>query len=286
MLLWHIPVCQNIYNFLFPPINSIFYGTMNPVITFIRNCLLLYPGYSALRLDRYVSESLGISRKESSRIIRHGEIEVNGIRQKSSSFSVSDEDRVCRNGEELLREDFVYLMMNKPIGVLSASEDSGGLTARDLVKDDFPRRNLYPAGRLDKDSTGLLLLTDDGTFAHFVTSPKRHVAKNYIVSIDSPATENIIEGFKNGIVLPDGEVLKSAELRPLSPDGLTCQVTISQGVYHQIKRMFGVYGIGVNSLHRISIGGLVLPQDLAPGEYKKLSPEDLVAAGYKKFPDF
>ena len=140
---------------------------------------------------------------------------------------------------------------------------------------DFARRQLFPAGRLDKTSTGFVLLTDDGGFAHDILAPKRHVSKTYTVTLDTPLTEEMRTGFAAGVTLADGTALSPAEVTALSPDGLTVRVMLKQGVYHQIKRMFGVYGAGVNGLHRDAIGGLALDENLAPGQWRELSDDEV-----------
>ena len=166
-------------------------------------------------------------------------------------------------------------MLNKPEGVVSASTDKRDTTVVDLVGDAYPRRELFPAGRLDKTSTGFVLLTDDGGFAHDILSPRHHVSKTYTVTIDTPLTQEMRTGFAAGVTLADGTALSPAEVTALSPDGCTVQVVLRQGVYHQIKRMFGVYGAGVNALHREAIGGLALDAQLAPGQWRELSDEEM-----------
>ena len=146
------------------------------------------------------------------------------------------------DGRALDYQQFVYLMLNKPEGVVSASTDKRETTVVDLVGDAYPRRELFPAGRLDKTSTGFVLLTDDGGFAHDILAPKRHVSKTYTVTIDTPLTEEMRAGFAAGVTLADGTALSPAEVSALTPDGLTVRVLLRQGVYHQIKRMFGIYG--------------------------------------------
>ena len=162
-------------------------------------------------------------------------------------------------------------MLNKPEGVVSASTDKRDTTVVDLVGDAYPRRELFPAGRLDKTSTGFVLLTDDGGFAHDILAPKRHVSKTYTVEIDTPLTDEMVEGFAAGVTLADGTALSPAVVEPVSADNCTVRVLLKQGVYHQIKRMFGVYGAGVNKLHRDAIGGLALDPALAPGQWRELS---------------
>ena len=134
---------------------------------------------------------------------------------------------------------------------------------------------LFPAGRLDKTSTGFVLLTDDGGFAHDILAPKRHVSKTYTVTLDTPLTAEMKAGFAVGVTLADGTALSPAEVEAMTPDGLTVRVLLKQGVYHQIKRMFGVYGAGVNALHRDAIGGLALDAALAPGQWRELSDAEV-----------
>ena len=155
---------------------------------------------------------------------------------------------------------------------LSGGEPEGGWLR---FAYDFARRQLFPAGRLDKTSTGFVLLTDDGTFAHDILAPKRHVSKTYTVVLDTPLTEQMRTGFAAGVTLADGTALSPAEVTALSADGCTVRVVLKQGVYHQIKRMFGVYGAGVNGLHRDAIGGLALDPALAPGQWRELSAEEV-----------
>ena len=166
-------------------------------------------------------------------------------------------------------------MLNKPEGVVSASRDKKDTTVVDLVAADFPRRELFPAGRLDKTSTGFVLLTDDGALAHDILSPAHHVEKQYVVTLDTPLTDAMCRGFAAGVTLTDGETMAPAGVEPLTGDGLTVQVTLRQGVYHQIKRMFGVFDAGVNALHRESIGGVALDPALAPGQWRELTEEEV-----------
>ncbi len=183
-------------------------------------------------------------------------------------------EKLRGDGKPAAYEEYVYLMLNKPAGVLSAAEDGRGLTVVDLVRPACPRRALFPAGRLDKDSTGFVLLTDDGPFAHALLSPRRHVPKTYEVMLDTPATEEMARGFAAGVTLADGTALKPAVLLPNAADPFCCTVILTQGVYHQVKRMFGVYGAGVNALHRTAIGGVRLDEGLAPGDFRPLTPEE------------
>ena len=231
-----------------------------------------------MRLDKYLSERLGIPRGESRKLAAKGRVTVNGVLTKKADTQIEEATAEVAVDGRLLAgayQKYVYLMLNKPEGVVSAAQDKRDTTVVDLVKDAFPRRQLFPAGRLDKTSTGFVLLTDDGTFAHDILAPKRHVSKTYTVTIDTPLTEQMRAGFAAGVTLADGTALSPAEVTALSPDGLTVRVLLRQGVYHQIKRMFGVYGAGVNALHRDAIGGLALDTALAPGQWRELSAEEV-----------
>ena len=139
------------------------------------------------------------------------------------------------------------------------------------------RQELFPAGRLDKTSTGFVLITDDGGFAHDILAPKRHVPKTYRVTLDTPLTSEMVKGFAEGVVLMDQVRLAPAEVCPLTEDRRTVRVVLHQGVYHQIKRMFGVYGAGVNALHREAIGGVALDEALAPGQWRELTEAEVAA---------
>ena len=156
-----------------------------------------------------------------------------------------------------------------------ASRDGCQTTVADLAAGAYPRRALFPAGRLDKDSTGLVLLTDDGALAHDLLSPAHHVAKVYEVTLDTPLTAAMQAGFAAGVTLADGTALAPALAEPMGDDPCQVQVTLRQGVYHQIKRMFGVYGAGVNALHRVAIGPLRLDPALAPGQWRDLTTQEL-----------
>ena len=226
------------------------------------------------RLDRLVCEVSGVSRADAKKLITKGLVKINGETVKKADRKAEDTDDIVINGRSYTHEKYVYIMLNKPQGVVSATDDKNDVTVVDMVKDDFPRRNLFPAGRLDKTSTGFVLLTDDGNFAHDILSPKHHVPKTYIITVDNPVTDRVVQAFKDGVTLADGTLLKSAEIIP-SEDGLTATVILHQGVYHQIKRMLGVFDIGVNTLHRTAIGGLVMPENLAEGKYIKLTKQQV-----------
>ena len=228
-----------------------------------------------MRLDKYLAETAQCTRSEAKAMLSRGRVTVNGAVCKKGDAQLKETDSVTVDGQPLSYRKFVYIMLNKPEGVVSASADKRDTTVVDLVKDAYPRRELFPAGRLDKTSTGFVLLTDDGTFAHDILAPKRHVSKTYTVVIDTPLTDEMRAGFANGVTLADGTALSPAEVEALTPDGLTVRVKLRQGVYHQIKRMFGVYHAGVNALHRDAIGGLALDAALEPGQWRELSDAEV-----------
>ena len=228
-----------------------------------------------MRLDKYLAETAQCTRSEAKTLLSKGKVRVNGVLCKKGDAQIKESDEVTVEGKPLAYQKFVYLMLNKPEGVVSASTDKRDTTVVDLVGDAYPRRELFPAGRLDKTSTGFVLLTDDGGFAHDILAPKRHVSKTYTVTLDTPLTDEMKQGFAEGVTLADGTALSPAEVEAVSADGLVVKVLLKQGVYHQIKRMFGVYGAGVNALHRDAIGGLTLDESLAPGQWRELTAEEV-----------
>lgn len=228
-----------------------------------------------MRLDKYVSAALGLTRTEGRALLAAGRVAVEGAVCKKGDTALKAGAAVTLDGKPLALEAYVYLMMNKPAGVLCATGDSRDKTVLDLLGGAYGRRALFPAGRLDKDSTGFVLLTDDGPLGHALLSPRRHVEKRYEVTLDTPVTEEMIKGFAAGVTLADGTALKPAGLLPDESDPCRCTVLLTQGVYHQIKRMFGVYGAGVNTLHRTAIGPVKLDESLAPGRWRPLTPEEL-----------
>lgn len=230
-----------------------------------------------MRLDRYLAERTGLTRSESRKAIAKGRVAVEGALCRKADTQVPEDAAILLDGAPLAGtyRKFVYLMLNKPAGVVSASRDKRDTTVVDLAAAAYPRRALFPAGRLDKTSTGFVLLTDDGALAHDLLSPAHHVAKEYLVTLDTPLTDAMRRGFAAGVTLADGQRLAPAEAEPAGPDPCVVRVTLRQGVYHQIKRMFGVFGAGVNALHRLSIGGVALDPALAPGQWRELTAEEL-----------
>ena len=232
-----------------------------------------------MRLDKLLAARTGMTRSESRKAIAKGRVAVEGAVCRKVDTQVPEDAAILLDGAPLAGayQKYVYIMLNKPAGVVSASRDKRDTTVADLVAAAYPRRQLFPAGRLDKTSTGFVLLTDDGALAHDLLAPAHHVEKVYLVTLDTPLTPEMCAGFAAGVTLADGQTLAPALAEPAGADPCLVRVTLRQGVYHQIKRMFGVYGAGVNALHRESIGGVALDGALAPGQYRELTQAEQAA---------
>jgi 16S rRNA pseudouridine516 synthase len=231
---------------------------------------------STLRLDRILSDSGIASRKEAARLIHSGFVTVDG-RIAASGDDKYDPDisEILVDGKPLRYKKFHYLMMNKPTGYVSATEDRTEKTVLELLDGVYRRLALFPAGRLDKDAEGLLLLTDDGDWAHRVISPNKKVYKTYYVETDGPLGQEDIKAFSDGVVLKDGLVCLPAGLRVLtSGEQSTGLVVIREGKYHQVKRMLASRGKPVTYLRRVAIGGLRLEEELKTGAYRELTEQE------------
>lgn len=224
------------------------------------------------RLDKILVRETGYSRKDIKILVKNKRIKVNDQIVLKSDIKITENDIIKLDDKIIEVKEFVYLVLNKPKGYISATEDESSLTVLDLLPDSYRHRNLFPAGRLDKDTTGLMIITDDGLFAHNILSPKKHVEKTYDVKIDIPITEEMIICFKNGIELIDGEC-KSAILEKTGE--YTGKVILTEGRYHQIKRMFGCFSAKVVELNRIKMGNFSLPEDLKVGEFRELTKDEL-----------
>ena len=225
------------------------------------------------RIDKIIASQGQYSRKEVKALIAKGRIAVDG-RVVSSSSEKADPltTRISIDGKSLAFKRNLYLMLHKPKGYVSATEDRDHPTVLELVPQEYRGRNLFPAGRLDRDTTGLMIITDDGALAHNILAPKKHVPKLYHVELDIPVTEEMRLGFSDGVMLNDG-VSKAADL--IKTGEKTAEVTLREGRYHQIKRMFGCFGAEVVELKRLGMGRLTLPEDLAEGECREMSEEEL-----------
>ncbi len=230
------------------------------------------------RLDKTICSQGMLSRKEAKELIRRGQVTVNGRVEKQADAAVDwDQDIVALSGAPLSLQQHVYLMLNKPTGVVSATEDAAQTTVVDLVPPQLRRKGLFPAGRLDKDTTGLVILTDDGEFAHNILSPKKHVQKEYLAQVDGKITLEIIEAFRAGVNVNNEYTTLPSRLtvEQSLPQGDIGRVVLREGMYHQIKRMFRSFGLTVTQLHRVSIGNLLLDEALLPGQCRPLTPQEL-----------
>lgn len=206
------------------------------------------------------------SRKDIKKLVKAGAVAVNGCVAKKSDAQIDENaDEVCVNGERISYRKYIYLMLNKPAGYVSATEDFKYPTVIDLVPDEYRHFDLFPVGRLDIDTEGLLILTNDGTYAHNMLAPKKHVDKTYYARLDASATEDDKKIFADGITIEGGYTCKSADLQ-ITGDGREVLVTISEGKFHQVKLMFKAVGKRVEYLKRIKFGELALPDDLPIGE--------------------
>ena len=228
-----------------------------------------------MRLDKYTAH-LADSRKEIRKIISDGLITVNGKTVKNAGLAVTDSDIIEYRGERVLYREFIYIMMNKPAGVISATFDPRQKTVVDLLPKEMKRFEPFPVGRLDIDTEGLLLLTNDGQMAHRLLSPKRKVPKKYIAHTDGVMTEDETQSFESGVLLDDGYKTLPAKLKPIGVDGeeSVYEVTISEGKFHQIKRMFAEFGKKVVYLKRVEFASLTLDKSLKNGEFRELSDEE------------
>lgn len=225
------------------------------------------------RLDKILARELNITRTQAKTLIRQKRVMINSETAKSADTKCNDSDEITVDGKTLECNEHIYIMMNKPKGVISASDGKGEKTVVDILPDEFKRKNLFPAGRLDKDTTGFLLITDDGEFAHDILSPKKHIDKTYIATLDKPFDENVREDFENGMML-DRKLL-SAQITAIDNDYCKAQVVLRQGLYHQVKRMFKKHGITVLELERTAMGALALDKSLGYGQCRLLSKEEL-----------
>ncbi|EKI3481542.1 rRNA pseudouridine synthase [Listeria monocytogenes] len=227
-----------------------------------------------MRLDKLLSHTGFGSRKEVKPLLKSGAVVVNGTIQKDSKTQVNpDKDQVTVHGTPVVYQEFVYFMLHKPQNVVSATEDNVSETVIDLLAQEDTLTDPFPVGRLDKDTEGLLIITNDGTLAHNLLSPKKHIDKTYYAKIDGDVTLADVEAFAAGIELDDGYTCKPACLEIITPNEIN--VTIQEGKFHQVKRMFAARGKKVSYLKRISMGNLQLDESLGLGEYRPLTESEL-----------
>ncbi len=228
------------------------------------------------RLDKIIASQGSYSRSEVRSLAKKGLILLNGKAVSDSGVKADPEtDEITVAGKRLGYSEHIYIMLNKPQGVVSASRSPADKTVVDLVPEQWKRNGLFPAGRLDKDTTGFVLITDDGDFAHEILSPKNHIEKTYIAVLDRPIPPEEQAKFKSGVTLADGYECLPAEIKELTEDGKTVEIKLREGKYHQIKRMAAACGSHVNELKRISMGGLMLDEALAAGECRPISENEL-----------
>lgn len=230
-----------------------------------------------MRLDKFLTSQNVCSRRDASKLAREGRIKVNGIAAANSDKKIDpDHDIIEVDGRTIAYSRYIYIMMNKPKGVLSASADKRAATVIDLLPEELKRRGLFPAGRLDKDTTGLLIITDDGDFAHKMLAPKSGVFKLYRALLDKPLTDEGKAALENGITLPDSTKFQPALVHfSESGDKKDVLIRISEGKFHEVKRMFAHVGCKVENLERLAIGNLFLDKNLLPGDVRLISLEEL-----------
>ena len=228
-----------------------------------------------MRIDKLLSD-LGIaSRKESSRVARSGGITVDGAVVKDTSKHVDPEkNKLTYLGRAVTYQRFTYVMLNKPEGYVSSTDDTRNPYVTELLPEELRRRELFPVGRLDKDTTGLMILTNNGQLAHALLSPKHHVEKEYFFTAAEPLREGVEEHFREGVTLADGYECKSA-LITLSPDRLSGNIILTEGKYHQIKRMLGAVDNRIVTLERIRFSDIPLDPTLERGQWRYLTEEEI-----------
>ena len=230
-----------------------------------------------MRLDKLLANIGYGSRKEVKKLLKNGVVKVNQIVAKDGKLHVNPTEVIITiHGDQVFYKEFIYLMMNKPQGVISATEDFQEKTVIDLLDMEDSVLNPFPVGRLDKDTEGLLLITNDGVLAHKLLSPKKHVPKTYFAVIDGVVSDLDVDAFKKGVLLDDGYHTKPGELKILK-SGIRSDIelTITEGKFHQVKRMFEAVGKKVVYLKRISMGPIQLDENLMLGDYRELSEDEV-----------
>ena len=230
-----------------------------------------------MRLDKFISTTTILSRAEAKKRIKKG-ILINNVLVKSSDYKVDEfNDQVIIDGVRLVYQKFIYIMMNKPKDTVSATEDAIEKTVVDILNEEDRIQKVFPVGRLDKDTEGLMLLTNDGDLAHRLISPKKNVEKKYYVEVNGELKNEHLEVVKKGVILEDGYRCKPARLEILesSEASSKANIYITEGKFHQVKRMMKSLGVTVTYLKRLSIGNLSLDKNLKLGEYRYLTDEEL-----------
>ncbi|MBO5936027.1 MAG: rRNA pseudouridine synthase [Clostridia bacterium] len=228
------------------------------------------------RIDKIIASQGKFSRSEVKKLVKDGRVTLDGAVIKSSDIKADPNiNDIAIDGKSIGYKKHLYLMLNKPQGVVSATEDTDHKTVIDLVPKEFKRDGLFPAGRLDGDTVGFVLITDDGDFAHRILSPKNHIMKTYHATLQRPVTDEDIEAFKKGVELKDGTLCLEAQVRALDSDKPMAEIKICEGKYHQVKRMFAALGNKVVFLKRVKMGELSLDESLEEGQCREITPEEL-----------
>lgn len=228
------------------------------------------------RLDKVIASQGKHSRSEVKKLVKGGRVTVDGEKVKSADIKVSPEEAVITvDGEIIGYKKHIYIMLNKPQGVISATEDRSQKTVIDLVPPGLFRQGLFPAGRLDGDTRGFVLITDDGDFAHRILSPKNHILKTYHATLERPVTDEEILKFREGIELKDGTLCLEAQVRMTGNEPPVAEIKIHEGKYHQVKRMFAALGNRVVDLRRVKMGNLHLDEGLAEGQCREITAQEL-----------
>lgn len=228
-----------------------------------------------IRLDKYLADMGLGTRTEVKKDIKKGRISVNGEIIKSPEYKIDTQtDAVLADGKEIAYEELIYYMLNKPQGVVSATEDRRDKTVLDLISEK-KRKDLFPVGRLDKDTEGLLLITNDGELAHNLLAPKKHVDKKYFVRLKAPLSEENRKRLEEGVDIGEDKLTLPAQVFVLNEERDEAEIIIREGKFHQIKRMVHAVGNEVVFLKRLSMGSLVLDEALLPGEYRLLTPQEI-----------
>jgi 16S rRNA pseudouridine516 synthase len=231
---------------------------------------------STVRLDRFISERTEYTRSQIKQLCSKGSVSVNGnVTRRSDTKIDTLNDTVTVCGRQLSENRHRYILLNKPQGYVSSTDDKDGETVMKLIPEDMSTKDMFPAGRLDKDSVGALLITDDGELAHRILSPKHHIPKIYIVKLARPFERNYINQFTEGIVLSNSETCLPAKVIKAENSDKLAFIELHEGKYHQVKRMFAAVGNHVDMLMRISVGGLILPEKLGVGQCMELLHKDV-----------
>jgi 16S rRNA pseudouridine516 synthase len=238
---------------------------------------------SIIRLDKYLADAGAGTRSQVRNLVKAGRINVNGVQAGDCGMKIDAESaEVLLDGKRINRQGLLYILMNKPAGVVSSTQEKNDRTVVDLLPEEL-RRGMFPVGRLDRDTEGFLLISNDGKLAHRLLSPKKHVEKKYYAEVDGSLDEAAVEAFASGLDIGDEKPAMPAGLQVLE-DGMTRSsaiVTLTEGRYHEVKRLFKAIGLNVTYLKRVSMGALELPDDLEPGQWRELTTQEMVTLNLK-----